>query len=358
MPIIDNRTLLDAAEALTNFVDQGGGTMNLGLNPGIEGTNCVGQRVDSARLGILYDAGSAQDWSGNVFYVWWNTSAAGFLQTKSSGGVTMRFTGATITDWFEIFLDGSDTYSGGWKMSVVDIDQARAIATGSPSAGLGAVNGTPPATTAIQRVGMVFDVPSMLVGIDDNTFVDALWRLPAGQPGIIISGRNTTVSPEIPWNWQDVVDAGDITDSTKAWGTISQDDGVIKLNTPVQFGGSASPDPGPQDFEDTNKVIAWETQNITIPDGFYGFKITGDGVNSQRFVAGTASGEVGSQGWVVLAAPNGPRWFLEAIDPDIEQVGIYGCNLSHSSVIDVDNPHVSVFDTLFLDGQRLWHSRG
>ena len=88
------------------------------------------------------------------------------------GGVTMRFCGATITDWFEIFIAGSDTYGGGWVMSVVDVDIARALAVAGSPATDGAQNGTPPATTAIQYVGIICDIPGMSKGVE-NIFVDA-----------------------------------------------------------------------------------------------------------------------------------------------------------------------------------------
>jgi hypothetical protein len=360
MPISDNRTLLDAADATTNFVDDAGGTMSLTTNTArIQGTNSIAQQVSAARAGTFYDAGSNQDWSNNVFYIWWNVTTSNLLDSLANLGVTIRFAaGATPnTNYFEVAVAGNNTYSGGWVMSVVDIEQARALALSSPTNNNAAVGGTAPATTAIQYVGVMFDITGMIPGTDPNTFVDAMWRLPAGEPGIIVSGRNDTVSPEVPWTWQDVVDAGDVADTAKAWGSITKKDGVIKLNTPVQFGAQASPDPGIQDFEDFNQVIAWETQNETIPDGFYGFTIIGDGVNTQRFVAGSLSGTVGSQGWVVLADPAGPRWFIEATDPKIERCDFLGCSLLHTGVIDIRSGYVDLRNTLLIDGQRLWHSR-
>jgi len=362
MPIIDNRILIDDADAVTNFVQVAGGTMDLIADTTrIEGDNSIAIQVSVARDGVLFDAGATQDWSGNVFYIWWNVTTSQLLRplvnvgspTVNTSGVTMRFCGATITDWFEIFLAGSDTYSGGWVMSVVDIDVARALAVGSPNFGVAATNGTPPATTAIQYVGIIADVPVMAKGVE-NLFVDAMWRLPAGEPGIIVSGRNDVVSPIRPWTWDDIVAAGDITDTTKAWGTITKDDGIIKLNTPVQFGNNGSPDDGDHDFEDTLVVGAWESK--VVDDGFYGFTIVGDAANTQRLVAGV-SGQAG-QGWTfVTETPNGPRWFLESTDADIDLAGFYGCRFDHTTVIDIDHLNVDMYDSLLIDGQRLYHSR-
>lgn len=358
MPITDNRTLLDAANAVTNWVDESGATMDLSANTDVfvQGTASIGIRTAASQRGILYNAGSAQDWSSNVFYIWWQTTNPANTTTKATGGITVRFTGATVTDWFEVYIAGSDTYSGGWVMSVVDIEEARRLAVDSPPNG--GTNGTTPETTAIQRVGIVWDIPGMIIGTDDNCYVDAIWRLPIGTPGIIVDGRNTTVSPEIPWTWQDIVDAADVQDATKAWGSITQNDGVIKINTPVQF-GVEGPVPSPEpihEFVDTNKVIAWESQLVI--NGFYGFKIVGPGFGTQRFEAGVTDGNTGSQGWVVTAEqPDGPRWFVDASSILLDQVGFYGCTFLHSTVIDIDNLAVEMLNTLLVDGQRLWHSR-
>jgi hypothetical protein len=353
MPITDNRTLLDAADALTNWVEDDGGTMNLALNTArIQGTNAVAQQVSAARAGTLYDFGAATDVSDNVFYLWWNVTTANLLQTFASAGVTIRFCGATITDWFEITIAGSDTYSGGWTMSVVDIEEARRFATSSPTNNNAATNGTPPATTAIQYVGVVWDISGMIPGTDPNCFVDAFWRLPVGTPGIIVSGENDAVSPIRPWAWDDIVDAGDVGDVNKAWGTITKNDGVIKLNTPIQFGANGSPSLD-HDFEDTLVVGAWESQ--VVRDGFYGWTIVGDNTNTQRFVAGVSG--LGGQGWTFVAeTPDGPRWFIEATDVDIDLAGFYGCRFDHTTIIDIDNPLVDMFDSLLIDGQRLYHS--
>ena len=352
--ITDNRILVDDAEG-TVYDDLSGGAAGTADTEIFKYlTQSQGYYSTTTRDGLLHDAGTAQDWSGNVFYIWFNSGVAGLLDSKALGGITVRFCGATVTDYFEVFVDGADTYSGGWKMLVVDIDEARRLAT-AVSPLQGAVGGTAPATNAIRYVGVTTITAATMPRMVDNTWVDAIWRLPVGEPGIIVGGHNSAVSPEVPYEWSDVLFAADVADVNKAWGTAVEKDGVITLNTPVQFGSQDSPDNGNHDFEDTNKVIAWES-NIVL-DSFYGFTIRGDTINTQRFVAGVKTGLVGSQGWTVLAADDGPRWFLEATDPNIDQVDILGSSLIHSSVLDIDHINNEVRTTLLIDGQRLWHSR-
>lgn len=363
MPIRDNRIQLSDAEAVApggfpgEWVQHDGASMiSLDTATFIEGAGSIADRISNSRRGFLWQEDAARDWSNSVFYIWFNSGAANKLALKEFGGVTMRFTGPDIDDWFEVYIDGSDTYGGGFKMAVVDIDAARAIgvagALTSPAVG-GNTNNTPPATTAITRVGIIFDITSSAPGGSDNHWVDAVWRLPIGQPGIVVSGENIDVSPIRPYNWDDIVDAGDNGDPAKAWGSITKNDGVIKLNTPIQFGNAGSPDDGDHDFEDVLQTVAWESH--LVPDGFYGMSFVGDGVNSQRFVMGI-NGSAG-QGLSMLAASDGPRWFLDATDVNIENVGLYGCSLTHTTVIDVDNIFVDMFDSLLIDGQRLHHSR-
>jgi hypothetical protein len=353
MPIRDNRTLLDSADATTNFIDESGGTMSLSSDTSrIQGSASVSQQVSAARAGTFYDAGANQNWSGNVFYIWWNLTTANLLATEENLGVTVRFAAGAdpSTNYFEIPIAGSDTYSGGFTMSVVDIDEARALALANSPQYTG---GTPPAASAIQYVGIMWDVVSMIPGTDPNAFLDAIWRLPSGTPGIIVSGENTAGSPNPkPWTWDDIVDAGDITDTSKAWGTISKSNGVITVNTPIQFGAAGSPNTD-HDFEDTLAVVTWESQ--LVRDDFYGVTILGDATNNTRFVMGV-NGSAGL-GMTMLAASDGPRWFLDATDPNVDQVDLLGCSLTHSRVIDIDNPAVKMYDSLLIDGQRLWHSR-
>ena len=355
MPIRDNRILIDAADATTNFIDDTGGTMSIAAGASnIEGSGAIEQQVSAARAGTFYDAGANQDWSDNVFYIWWNVTTANLLATIGSLGVTMRFaSGATPNaNYFEVAIAGSDVYSGGYTMSVVDIELARELALSSPTNNNAATGGTPPATSAIQYVGIMWDIGGMIPGTDPNCFLDALWRLPVGQPGIIVSGENTGASPNPkPWNWDDIVDAGDIADTAKAWGTIEKADGVIKLNTPIQFGASGSPNTD-HDFEDALAVVAWKSE--LVEDSFYGMSFVGDGVNTQRWQMGV-SGSAG-QGLTMLAATDGPRWFIDASDANLDAVNFFGCSLSHSAVIDIDQRNVSMYDSLLIDGRRLYHS--
>jgi hypothetical protein len=356
--ISDNRILLTAADSATGFVDLAGsaaGNVDSPPEVFIEGTVSVGESIGSSLNGLLYDLGTPTDVSGNVFYFWINCAVVGILDTKELGGFTLRFCGGTISDWFEVYAGGSNFWpkavQGGWVQFAVDIDYARELAVATSPATDGGVNGSPPATSAIQYVGWSGITNGTMPRMIDNLWIDALYRLPPATPGIIVSGDNGGS----PYNWDDVLDAADYTDPSKAWGTAKELDGIIFLNTPIQFGNAGSPNFAAHDFEDSNRVITFESQEFVV-DGFYGMTVVGDSTSStQRLVAGV-NGSAG-QGWTILAAPDGPRWFFEATDSNIDDLGLYGCSFTHTTVVDIDNSFVSMFDSLLIDGQRLWHSR-
>lgn len=343
MAITDNRTSITANNTNANIDDAtGAANGNTNTETFVEGTGSVSVKVSSATDALLYDAGSAQNWSNNHFYIWWNVSTAGKLDSLANGGVRVRFCGATVTDYFEVYIAGNDTYTGGFEMAVVDIETARANAIAGT---LGGTGGTTPATSAIRYVGMFFDVTAMISGNVDNCFIDAMWRLPQNTPGIIVDQQNTG---SVDWTWQDIVDAGDIGDTTKAWGSIRKENGVIFVNTPIRFGAN---DANTHGFSDENVVVAWEDK--LVASDFYGLTVIG-GTGTQSFQAGLKTGTgddaVGTQGWVILAEATGERWFFDADDANIDACNLYGCTLIHSGDLQLDNSNNEIISNTILDG--------
>jgi len=347
MAIIDNRTLVTAADATTNFVNLAGAAAgNANSETFIEGSGSVSQKISQASDGLLYNFGSPQDFSNNTFYIWINVSTAGKLAIKSSGGITMRFCGATISDWFEVDLAGVDTYSGGFFMAAVNIEEARTIAIAGVD---GLTNGTTPATNAIQYVGIQFNIATMISGNIDNCFVDAIWRLPANTPGIILTGNNASV----PYTFSDIVTAADAGDTTKAWGTAFLRDGVIFMNTPVRFGETGTPTAGSElDFVSIGELVGWEDQIVPTGD-FYSFDIIGDGSTTANFVVGSKVGTgddaVGLQGGVITAPSNGPRFSISANNSNINNCQFLGTTLIHVDKFYIDNDLTEIRSCLLTD---------
>jgi len=342
MAIVDNRTLITANDTATNIDNlTGGAAGSQNTETFIEGSASVSDKISNTVDGLLYDFGSAQDFSSQHFYIWWNVATAGKLDTLANGGVRIRFCGATVTDWFEKYIEGSDTYSGGFRMTVIDIETARSDAVGGT---LGGINGTTPATTAIRYVGVVFDVAAMISGNVDNCFIDAMWRLPASTPGMLVEGQNTG---SVDWTWSDIVDAADEGDPNKAWGTAFNRDGVIFINTPIRFGDTDGVTHG---FSDTDAIVGWENQLVDA--NFYGLEVIG-GTGTQSFQLGTKTGTgddaVGTQGGVILSSSSGPRWYFDADDSNIDSCNIYGTSFFHGDDFQLDNSNNEIISCVFSD---------
>lgn len=307
----------------------------------INGTTSVAEHITNSRRYIAYDAGSAQDWSNNVFYIWVNCGVVGLLDTLANGGFRVRFAGNDSdadTNYFERNIGGNDSWpiavQGGWAMFVVDIEEA--------SSNADATGGTPPATNAIRYVGYSAITTSM-TRVADNTWIDAIWRLPDGTAGIIVEGRN---GGSTDWNSADIasqlgVETGIFIDAGIG--------GAYKINTPIQFGINDTTVHG---FSDTNSIWLWEDQ-ATVPTDLYGLSALGNsgGTTRVNFGVKTGSGNdaTGAQGLTISAASSGARWFMDFDDPDLDDIGFWGCNFTHGATFDWDDAAVDVATVVLND---------
>lgn len=343
--ITDNRTLVHAADVVTPYDDLAGsasGTLDTEIF--IQGTGSIGENLSSTLGGLLYDAGSAQDWSNNVFYIWISCGIVGLLDTKANGGFRIRFCGATVTDYFEVYVAGSDNWpasiQGGWTQFVVDIETARANAVSN-----GWTGGTTPATTAIRYVGWAGITGGTMPRMVDNTWMDEIRRLPDGTAGIIVEGRNGGTT-----DW----DSADIANQLGAGvGTFVQTSGgAYKINTPIQFGINDTTTHG---FTDTNAIWLWDDQEF-MPDDVYALSALGNSGGTTRVNFGVKSGTgndaTGAQGLVISAASTGARWGMDFDDPNLDDIGFWGCSFQHFATFQWDDPAVDVASTLLIDGNQ------
>lgn len=336
--ITDNRTLVDVADATTNYVPAvagGGASVAQDTDIKIEGIASIAEQISSGRRGILYNAGATQDWSNNVFYIWINCGIVGLLDVKSNGGFTIRFTGPTVTDFFEFYVGGSDSWpvavEGGWTQFVVDIE-----------AGTSNTGGTPPATTAIQHVGFTAITATVMTKTVDNTWIDEIRRLPDGNPGIIVEGRN---GGSTDWNFDDIVtqlgtSAGTMKDTTG---------GAFALNTPIQFGIN---DTSTHGFADTNKIILWEDQEFA-PTDLYKLSALGNSGGTTNvnlgLKTGTGDDATGAQGGVISAASTGVRWDMDFNDANLDAINFYGVQMVHGGDFLLDDTAIEAISSTYLD---------
>jgi hypothetical protein len=338
----DNRTQIDSADSTTGWTG-GGDAASADDEIFYEGTGSISQNVNNSRRTMLFDLGAPTDVSGNHFYFLVNCGVVGALLSKAAGGMCARFTGADTADFIEFYIGGNDdwpnSFSGGWTLFVVDIEQ-------TPSN----TGGTPPTTDVIQRVGLSHQTTAM-IRTADNTWFDAIYRLPSNTPGIKIDGRN---GGSTDWTWDDLL-AESI---ASTWATVRPTaGGSIILSAPVQVGNNDTVTHG---LVDSNKTLLWDNQEF-MSDGFYGINIVGGSGGTTNVTAGTKTGTgsdaTGSQGWTIQAASSFSRWFLTANNTLTDSINFYGSAFSHASEIRLDNNNLETISTLFIDCDPIIHSQ-
>jgi len=339
--ITDNRTSLDTAESATPYDDLAGvadGTLDNEIF--IQGSNSIGLFSTNSLTGLLFDNGTVNTaFASKVFYIWINCGIVGLLESKANGGFRIRFAGATVTDFFEVYVGGNDDWptavSGGWVQFAIDIEEAH---TNSDNTG-----GSKPATNAIRYIGFA-SLCTVMPRMADNTWIDEIAYLAndGSVPGIIIEGRN---GGSTDWDSADIA-----TELGVAVGTFVQaPGGAWKVNTPVQFGVN---DSVTHAFTDTNAIWLWDDQEF-LADSFYGLSALGNsgGTTDVTFGVKTGTGDdaTGAQGFTISAATLGVRWDMDFNDPDLDGIEFFGCSFIHGGAFLLDDAAVSAISTLYID---------
>ncbi len=189
-----------ATSGITTWNNDGTGTWQDSGSGGNSGTNnnvfftSTGSRarkISNGIKGFQYQVNAAgQDLSDAVICIRWAVLAGvGSLNSRTSGGVSyvIQDTSGNISYWD---IDGNDTYGGGWKVSVVDMNT-------TPSRN----NGTNATLTAVEYVGLEWDETASVGGGDPNCYIDQILSWSATN-GIGITGNSTSL-------FEDLVDTAD-----------------------------------------------------------------------------------------------------------------------------------------------------
>ncbi len=148
-------------------------------------TGSRAKKVSNSTKGFGYQVNATgRDMSAEVVCLRWATLAGvNLIDTRTAGGVAVfaQDTSGNISYWD---VDGSDTYKGGWKVSVVD------FAT-TPSRN----NGTDATLTVVQYVGMVWIATGGIGGGDPNCYIDQVLSWP--NTGIVLTGDSTSLIDDL-----------------------------------------------------------------------------------------------------------------------------------------------------------------
>lgn len=339
--VTDNRTNVSTGESATGWEDIGATALAVDTEIRYDTyTGSIGNYATTTRDATLYNNGGTGLFSsGDHAYLLINCGVVSLLSTKVNGGLTVRVTGATITNWAEFELFGSNewptTFDGGWLQIVVDIDELLANPTNT--------NGTPPTVGNIQRFGVTFITATVMPRMTDNIWVGGFRRLPANTPGIIVEGRN---GGSTDWNLASMaaVPAIQLAATLKPGPA-----GSFICRTPIQFGIN---DTSTHAFSDTNGLLLWSRQEIML-DGFYELSALGNSGGTTNVTlgvkTGTGSAATGSQGGAIQAASNAARWDMDFNDPNVDGVNFYGVSCVHGGDFLLDDPAVSFISTFYID---------
>lgn len=293
----------------------GGGGSGSNTNFFLSSTSSRGRKVSNAVRGFLADVGAGGvDISNEMILIRWATLAGiGQLNTKAAGGVRVRITSDALgtNNFQEWYVDGNDTYTGGWRESIIDPNKPPSAVTGTLD------------LTAARLFGMVWDETATVGGGDDNCYIDEVLRI--ANTGITVTGTSTSF-------WADMK----ADDDTNLYGVIQERGGVFYVLGNVTIGGGAV-----TDIEDAGVTVVFENQtydpNITghftdVPNltpELTGLTVT-RAASATNVDFGTKVGSgasaVGTSG--VSFIDDGLPWTLDVSDADIDAVNFYGCTFS------------------------------
>jgi hypothetical protein len=340
--VTDNRTLVSDGDTATGWEDIGGTAHDVDteIAYGSYGGS-IGLYVTTTRDAVMYNNGTTGLFSsGDHAYLLVNCGIVGLLDSQINGGLTVRVTGATITDWAEFELYGSDVwptaFDGGWIQIVVDIDELLANPTNT--------NGTPPTVGNIQRFGVTAITAATMPRMADNFWVGGFYILGANTPGIIVEGRASAGVTD--WDFESIAADTGIFDSAML---KPGPGGSYVCRTPIQFGIN---DTSVHGFTESNTTLLWDTQSVML-DGFYGLSALGNSGGTTRVVfgqkSGTGNASIGQQGGAIQSESGSARWNLDFDDPDLDTIHFYGMTLIGGGTFQLDDPAVEVVSTLYLD---------
>jgi hypothetical protein len=356
MALVDNRTAIDVFNSTLSTGDYLA-TSSAAIDTEVfyQGDRSIAENMNNSARAVVFNAGSPQDWSNNIFYVLINCGVVGNLTSKATGGFRIRFCGGANEDanYFEVYVGGSDSwpasFAGGWTMFIVDVEEARSQAVTN-----GWTNGTVPATTAIQCVGYV-GITTGMIRTNDNTWLNGIWRLPSGTPGILIEEQNTG---SVDWSFADVLSTAD----ANFWGSFRQAaGGAYVCNVPIRFGNGT--DSLTHGFTDTNSTLLWEDSEYIV-DGFYGLDVIGSATNTVNVTWGVKSGTgadaTGAQGITIQsnAGQTGTRWYLDVNDTNIDSFSALGCSFINGQIFSLDQSNVEIISSQFINCNEAIQSLG
>lgn len=274
-------TTINAAEGTTTGWSAGVGSADTANQ--IQGTGCIGFKQSTGVNAFVYNNGSTIDMTINDrhFYAWGLAASSAKINNLANGGVRLRL-GTTTANYYEWYVDGSDTYTGGWKCWMIN-----------PNDDPDATGGSGATLSQIQYFGLSFNITGTFTGNNLTIFCDVLRY----GTGLQVTGSNTTT--DVGFN--EIFSADD--NSSNKYGVISKSNGVFFIKGELVIGNTAAS--GNPNFSDINSAVVFEDQRVTST--LYKINLVGHASDSTNaFSLGNAIGSgastIGSKGVTISAA--------------------------------------------------------
>lgn len=250
---IEGKGVIANCDALTNdtggtgtgdWTEQGGGTMSLTTDVYLYGTSSIAGKYASKSGFQQFDIGAGNELDfdtagteeGQLIYMWVNLSTFGVLDTLANTGLAIRVSSSSpgTTNYKDFTIagsDGSNGWTGGWKLFVIDPTKTASRSSGTCDVG------------AIRTIGIWIDTVSSVRA--ESIFIDQI----AVGTGLRITGTSTT-------GWKDVVDY--CTDySNRAWGMFQEREGIYYAFGKMHVGDTTQS--ANVSFKDSDRVIKFGT---------------------------------------------------------------------------------------------------
>lgn len=296
----------------------GGGTPGPAWDTGVylQGSAATGVKVSNQKVFLWYNYITGlnfQPSGGNenqYLYVWVNCLVSGLIVNRAGGGLSICL-GQDTSNYYEWYMEGSDTYAGGWIRLVLDPSNTPASTfAGSPS------------LTSVDYIAITADARPNTLRFD-NLMVD---RIDVGTK-IVAYGTSDNV-------WQDMIDA-DEGDSNNKYGIISTKNDIINVNGQVELGDTSVS--GSLLYE-VDRIIVWENPTYyngsaeasSVAPGFATLSIKGNTQNATRVehgvIVGSGDTAKGRNGCTFISTEQPFRVDLDSLD--VEYIKTYGCKFS------------------------------
>jgi len=290
----------------------------------IEGAAAIATKISgsSQNKGLWFDATTGVDMTATNrhLFIWFQCTTPAILNTIANGGIYIKIASdASGNNWNKYYMDGSDTYPGGWVRYVLDCN-LQASETAATAATL----------TSIRWFGMGVKLTG--TSKSENIFVDAMHY---GE-GVTLTGGDATT----PHNWEEAY----LLDVATPLGIIQKDGSTYKLKGAISIGDAASTTTTVW-IDESNAKVEWSGSVYhngwgVVPSfsegNFYTLDIQGNstGTTDVRFgkVIGTGDDRQGILGGSIYSVST--RWQIDAETDiaDLDTVNFYGCTFEFMGV--------------------------